>query len=69
MLFSSPQGVAAHGPGAWWFSLSSSALGREVSSEGLLLSWEESLEEPLPVPEELLSWEEEESSSLEEPSS
>ena len=33
-----------------------------------LLSWEESLEEPLPVPEELLSWEEEESSSLEEPS-
>ena len=41
---------------------------REVYSEGLLLSWEESLEEPLPVPEELLSWEEEESSSLEEPS-
>lgn len=42
---------------------------REVSSEELLLSWEESLEEPLPVPEELLSWEEEESSSLEELSS
>ena len=37
-------------------------VGREVFSEELLLSWEESLEEPL-------SWEEEDSPSLEELSS